>query len=106
MIGPVKEIVEPKKTTGDYDLDKLALAVAHAETWNCKTWSAKYNNCFWIIRRGKFVRYEKTEDSFKDFKQLWDKFYGAYPNRRLAMKYTWGDRVENWIRVVNHYYNK
>jgi len=62
-------------------------------------------NCFWIIRNWKFEIYEKYEDSFEDFKQLWTNYYWWYPDRAMAIKYTGWDRVDNWLRIVDQYYN-
>lgn len=99
-------------------LDKVAYAVAMAETKNCTEGYGKtYNNCFGIkngntapctkIGRSRMCIYEKPEDSYEAFKKIWGKWYGGgLPTRQGAVKWTGGDRVDTWIYNVNHYYNK
>lgn len=90
------------------DLNRLAYAVAMAETKDCGIdyGSAKYNNCFGIIRNGTFERYETKEESYKDFKEIWSKYYQDYPNWSLATKWTGGDRVDTWLQAINQYYHE
>jgi len=113
---PVKEVkapVEPK----DYDIDRLARAVAMAETGNCTKWYGKtYNNCFGIksgrtapcpkIGKSKMCIYEKPEDSYKAFKTIWAKWYAWKPNLKMAQRWTWHDNAVRWLYHVNLHYNK
>lgn len=115
---PVKEVkapVEPK--IDSYDIDRLARAVAMAETGNCTKWYGKtYNNCFGIksgrtapcpkIGKSKMCIYEKPEDSYKAFKTIWAKWYAWKPNIKMAQRWTWHDNAVRWLWHVNHFYNK
>lgn len=91
------------------DLDKLAHAVAHAETSHCTTGvGATHNNCFGIRYNGKFARYATKADSFTDFKRIWMKpkgyYKGEFPTWALADKWTGKDSTADWLEIVNHYY--
>lgn len=113
-----KQPEQPKEVKIDtsYDLDKLAKAVAIAETGNCTKWYGKeYNNCFGIkngntapcpkIGRSKMCIYEKPEDSYEAFKIIWGKWYKWPPNLRTARRWTWNDNATRWLSHVNlHYY--
>jgi len=115
---PVKEVkapVEPK--IDNYDIDRLARAVAMAETGNCTKWYGKtYNNCFGIkngrtapcpkVGKSKMCIYEKPEDSYKAFKTIWAKWYAWKPNLKMAQRWTWHDNAVRWLSHVNLYYNK
>ncbi len=101
---PLPELAMAETLEDGTDLNRLAYAVALAETHDCKKGSGKVNNCFGIIRRGKFQKYDKPSDSYDDFKQIWKKYYQKYPNYYLAHKYTGGDSVEDWMVAVNQYY--
>lgn len=116
-----KEAVKPaaptvsKTETAGYDLEKLAVAIATAETSNCTKGTAlTHNNCFGIKRnntctvgtpRGSFVQFSSHEESFQCFRQIWTKWYRAYPNYTLAHKWTGGDRVNTWLNNVGATYN-
>lgn len=100
-----------KRKNGEYledgtDLNKLAYAVARHETANCTKGSGKYNNCHGIIRNGGFVRYSTKEESYKDFKQLWKKWYKKFPDYELAHRYSGGDRTNEWIYNVTKFYHE
>lgn len=94
------------------DLDKLAHAVAYAETGHCKDGTAiKRNNCFGIMQWNKQgVRspkwYSTKEESFQDFKRIWSKHYKRFPDLALANKWTGSDNAAQWLRNVKHYYYK
>lgn len=98
------------------DLDKLAYAVAMAETSGCtKGYGSSYNNCFGIkngntapcpkVGRNRMCIYERKEDSYAAFKKIWAKWYRTYPTRALASKWTGNDHPDRWLRAVNQYYN-
>ena len=100
-----------------FDLDKLAYAVAMAETKNCKSWfGKKYNNCFGIknwntvpCRRTWRLRmciFENPQESYKAFKKIWSTHYKRFPDYRLAMIWTGKDRSRTWLYHVNYFYNK
>lgn len=112
-VKEVKAHVEPKW----YDIDRLARAVAMAETGNCTKWYGKtYNNCFWIrngntapcpkVGRNRMCIYEKPEDSYKAFKTIWTKWYAWKPNLKMAQRWTWHDNAVRWLSHVNLHYNK
>lgn len=99
----------------DFDIDRLAYAVAMAETWNCKYWYGKtHNNCFWIkhwntapcpwVPKGKMCKFKSKEASYEAFKKIWEKWYKKYPDRQLASRWTWADRVDTWLEHVNLYF--
>ena len=99
-----------KMVTTDYDLDKLANAVATAETGLCKDGTArKRNNCHGIMQWHKGIRsprhFKTTEDSFIAFKEIWAKSYKRYPDISLARKWTGNDHAQRWLNTVNQYYN-
>jgi hypothetical protein len=90
------------------DLDKLSYAVAMAETKNCKdvTNFTRRNNCHGIILSQGIANYESIEESHEHFKDIWTRLYGAYPDYRLAHRWTGGDRTNHWIVAVNQYYHE
>jgi hypothetical protein len=103
--------VKVEKPVTGYDLDKLAKAVAIAETSDCtkgRTAVAR-NNCFGIMHWPNGVRTLKTyptkEASYKDFERVWSSYYGRFPDSRLAHKWTGGDRPDDWLRIVTSVYN-
>lgn len=108
---PIKEV----KIDTKFDLDRLARAIATAETGNCtKGYGKSYNNCFWIksgrtapcpkIGKSKMCIYEKPEDSYEAFKKIWGTHYKIMPNLRLAKRWTWEDHAVRWLANVNRFY--
>lgn len=109
----VSQNVESQPTT---DIDKLAHAVAMAETKNCELgYGAMYNNCFGI-KRGSIVPCEtgqnnmcifaNKQDSFSAFKKIWTEGYGGgYPTVAMAATWTGNDRPDNWLKNVAFHYN-
>lgn len=104
-------------TKPDFDLDRLARAVAMAETNNCtKGYGKTYNNCFGIkngntapcpkIGKSKMCIYEKPEDSYEAFKKIWSKWYKTHPNLVSAQRWTGHDNAVRWLSHVNLHYNK
>lgn len=88
-----------------YDIDRLAHAVAIAETGDCTTGiGPTHNNCFGIRYKGKFARYQTKEAAYKDFKRIWSKYYGGLPDHRMARKWTGGDHAGTWLANVNSNY--
>lgn len=113
---PVAEREVPK-VEGNLDLDKLAKAVAFAETASCTDGTGKRrNNCFGIMRfwldengkRHREPKYYKTQaDSFKDFKRIWATHYKVVPGVREAHKWTGSDNQDTWLcNVHSKYYDK
>lgn len=98
---------KPEVKQLSYNLNKLARAVAMHETHDCqdKQGAALVNNCFGIIRNGRFVRYATKEDSYADFKQIWTKYYGRFPDLELAKRYSGNDRSRTWLNNVIKFYN-
>lgn len=110
----VEDINVPKT---NFDIDKLALAVAKAETGNCTTgYWVTHNNCHWIksgntypckTRSGsRMCVFKDTEESFTAFKVIWGKWYKKMPNLVSANAWTGKDRAVTWLYNVNHHYNK
>lgn len=100
---------EIKKFT--VNIDKLAYAVAMAETKDCTLWAGvSHNNCFWIMDfwsyGRKYRKYSSKEESYKDFKKIWKKYYWWFPNYAKAKKWTGNDRVQTWLNNVKFYYYK
>ncbi len=97
--------------TPDFDLDKLAKAVAMHETLDCKAraGAALVNNCFgimsWDSKGRRYFRPFKTkEDSYTEFKRIWSTFYKKFPDYNLARRYSGNDRVNAWLGNVTRYY--
>jgi len=114
-----KKQEKPKEVKIDisFDLDKLAKAVAMAETGNCtKGYGKTYSNCFWIksgktapcpkVGKNKMCIYEKPEDSYEAFKVIWAKWYKWHPNLVSAQRWTGHDNAVRWLSHVNHHYEK
>ena len=104
-----------KQWDSEFDINRLAYAVAMAETKDCTLWYWKtHNNCMWIkhwntvpcpwVPKMAMCKFETKEDSYEAFKTIWTKWYGEYPTYNLAHKWTWGDRVNNWLNIVAFYY--
>ena len=100
----------------NYDINKLAYAIAMAETHNCEKWYwLSYNNCFGIknwntapcpkIWKSNMCIYDTPEQSYEAFKKIWGTWYKSYPNWTLANRWTWWDRVQTWLNSVSYYYN-
>jgi hypothetical protein len=100
------------------DLDKVAYAVAMAETHNCTLgYGKEYNNCFGIkngntapcpeIGRNRMCIYERPEQSYEAFKKIWVKWYGGgLPTWAGAQKWTGNSNPSSWIKNVKYYYNQ
>lgn len=115
---PTKKIykdVSMKETK--IDLDRLALAVAKAETGNCTEWyGVTHHNCHGIksgntypckTRPGsKMCIFKDNEESFIAFKVIWGKWYKTMPNLKTAQIWTGKDKSVSWLYNVNHHYNK
>lgn len=110
---PVAPVIEEKP----FDIEKLAYAVAMAETANCtKGYGSMYNNCFGIkngntapcdrIGQNRMCIYNSPSESYEAFKIIWSKWYKTFPDYALANKWTGADRVDTWLKHVSHYYNK
>jgi|TARA_R100000501_G_C2594722_1_gene93624 hypothetical protein len=92
-----------------FDIDKLALAVAWAETGNCTKGSAiSHNNCFGIMtwHRGfrELKHYNSHEESFEDFKRIWLEKYDGHPSYYAAQRWTGNPKPDNWLKIVDFYY--
>ena len=60
----------------------------------------------WDKQGNRFPRYFKTkEDGFKEFKRIWLKYYGRFPDKQLADKWTGKDKPDSWLANVKFYYN-
>lgn len=105
------------KSSNFADLDKLAIAVATAETGNCKQgYGKRYNNCFGIKngsiapckRMGinRMCIYNNTKESFEAFKKIWAKGYkGEFPTLAHANAWTGKDRANTWLATATNVYN-
>ena len=92
------------------DLNKLYLAVAYAESGNCKTaWHKKANNCVsimsWTGGKRHLRSFASINDSKNYFKQLWLRRYGdRLPTKQDAIKYTGNDKAKAWHKNVMTFY--
>lgn len=115
----LKKFSTPSIKSSNYvDLDKLAIAVATAETGNCtKGYGVQYGNCFGIKNggiapckrtgRNRMCIYNNTKESFTAFKAIWSKGYkGEFPTIRHAEVWTGKDRASTWLATVQKTYNK
>jgi hypothetical protein len=107
---------EALKST-EIDLDKLAYAVAMAETANCTTgMGPTRNNCFGIkngntapcdrMSASRFCIYETPEQSYEAFKKIWSTWYKGFPTIAQARRWTGNDRPHHWLNTVTQYYNE
>jgi len=53
-------------------------------------------------RTGK--SYISKEDSYEDFKRIWAKSYGRFPDLQMAEKWTGKDRAQTWLKIVKANY--
>lgn len=94
---------------GAVDIDKLAYAVAVAETSNCTAGTAlSRNNCHGIMQWNNGKRSPRTfashEESFEAFKELWlSKYCNCFPTVELARKYS-GGTGHTWLKRVQYAY--
>ena len=100
-----------------FDINRLAKAVAMAETANCTKWYwATHNNCFGIkhwntapcpwVPKMAMCKYDTPEESYEAFKIIWTKWYWELPNYEMAKRWSWDDRTWTWRTNVLHFYNK
>lgn len=94
----------------EVDLDKLAYAVAMAETGNCTKGAGSVNNCQGIMEWSTGIRklkvYKSKEDSYADFKKIWSKSYKTFPDLEMAKIWTGGDSPQTWLANLTYYYAK
>lgn len=104
-----KEFCPKQKIKAKYvDIDKLAYAVAIAETGDCTAsrGSALLNNCHGFKVKGQFLAFDTKEESYDYFKKMWLKNYGdRFPTSYDARRYTAGTG-ERWLNVVTTVYHK
>jgi len=116
---PIMEELEamPDVKSEPTDLDKVAYAVAMAETKNCTLgYGKEYNNCFGIkngntapcdkIGRNRMCIYERPEQSYEAFKKIWVTHYKIFPNLKMAQRWTGNSNPSSWIKNVKYYYNQ
>jgi hypothetical protein len=93
------------------DLNKLAHAVAVAETQDCTTGvGLSKNNCHGIFQCAPTgctpMTFASREESYKAFKQLWMHSYGNhFPTIADAQRYVNSDATEWYGIVTQVYYN-
>ena len=117
MIVSVETPVLEKIAPG-VDLDKLASAIAWAETHNCELgYGDTYNNCFGLkngsiapcdkIGNNNMCVYNSPEESYAAFKKVWAKGYGGkFPTLAMAQTWTGSDRADIWLGNVTESYHK
>lgn len=110
----IKAVIATEYLEDGTDINKLAVAVAKAETGDGKFgYGKEYNNVHGIkngktapcnkIGRNRMCIYESKDESYQSFKKIWKKWYKKYPTPELAKKYS-NDRAETWLKNVNYYY--
>ena len=100
----------------EVDLDKLARAVAMAETGGCtKGTGLSKNNCHWIKSgntykckspKGTMCHFDTKEESYIAFKVIWARWYKTLPTIKQATVWTGADKADHWRRIVFDEYNK
>ncbi len=100
----------------EFNINKLAYAVAMQETKNCTLgyWKT-HNNCFWIkhwntvpcpwVPKLAMCKFNSPDESYEAFKIIWQKWYWWMPNLEKAERWTWKDRASIWLANVNYFYN-
>ena len=102
-------VIPPPKDANTLDLDRLAYAVAMAETGDCtKGAGLSRNNCFGLMSWKNGVRYLRTyktkEESYIDFKKTWSKYYKRFPDMALARTWTGNQTPKEWLANVSYHY--
>jgi hypothetical protein len=104
---PINNNQRPINASIGLDIDKLSVAVALAETSGCKDGTAKKRkNCHGIMTWNKSgarsPKYFKNfDESYAEFKKIWQKGYKIYPTRSMAIKWTGNDKPCIWLRTVD-----
>ena len=107
-----KEVVKSE----NFDINKLAYAVAMQETKNCTLgYWLTHNNCFWIkhgntvpcpwVPKMAMCKFNSPEESYEAFKIIWQKWYTWMPNYAKAKRWSWDDRASIWLKNVHYFYN-
>lgn len=99
------------------DLNKLAKAVAWAETHDCQLgYGSMYSNCFGIkngsiapcakVGNNRMCVYNAPHESYEAFYKIWQLGYGGqFPSYAAAQSWTGNDRPDTWLaNVTEHYY--
>lgn len=105
---PHAEVISDKTNP----LDKLAHAVAIAETSGCtKGYAVTHNNCHGIKKgntypcqtkgKSRMCNFSTKEESFVAFKVIWAKWYKNHvPTKANAIRWTGNDRADTWLKHV------
>jgi hypothetical protein len=90
------------------DLDRLASAVASAETGGCTTGIAlTHKNCFGLRAHGEYRTFASFADSFAAFKDVWHRLYGDHlPTMDDAKRYVGDGPADTWLKNVLTAYNR
>ena len=115
MIPKTQEKTVEGVKTSEFDINKLAKAVAKHETKDCTLWyGASHNNCFWIkhantapcpwVPKMAMCKYDTQEESYEAFKIIWAKWYVWLPTYAKAKKWSWDDRARDWLNNVLYFY--
>jgi len=106
-----KEYCAPELQAKNVDLEKLAHAVAVAETADCtKGLGATKNNCHGIFGCVNGVcgprEFLSKEQSYQEFQKLWITKYGdRFPTIKDAQRYTYSDGKQ-WLHTVRVVYQQ
>lgn len=108
----IETLIEAK-TINDNHMDRLAHAIAVAETGDCTTgMGATKNNCFGIMEWPAWNNYKRVgktynskAEAYDDFKRIWTQYYGSrYPTWNDAVKWTGNNNPTTWLNNVKSAY--
>ena len=97
-----------KARRAPFNLNRLAIAIATAETSDCTAGvGASKNNCFGIRDSNGFKYFATPEQSYAVFKEFWPRIYGDhFPTIEDAQMYVSSNDVSDWLSTVVRIYNK
>lgn len=100
----------------NFDIYKLARAVAKHETANFTKWYGKTHTnwqgikhwntvpCPWVAKM-KMCRFNSQKESHDAFVKIWSTWYWEMPNYEMAVRWSWNHNAEAWLRNVTYFYN-
>ncbi|MDB4978960.1 MAG: hypothetical protein JWM56_1146 [Candidatus Peribacteria bacterium] len=108
-IARAKKVPNEKKPVASHvNIQKLAHAVAVAETSDCTTGTGRshLNNCFGIRGKNGFVKFASKEESYAYFEEMWlRKYCDCFPTLAHARRYS-AEEGTSWLHRVTVVYNR
>ena len=117
IMTTIKQEVKQELKSENFNINKLAYAVAMQETKNCTLgyWKTN-NNCFWIkhgntvpcpwVPKLAMCKFNSPEESYEAFKTIWSTHYKTFPNLYMAKVWSGDDRAKVWLDNVTYFYKK